>query len=347
MSSLRIGVIGGSGLYQMDGLQFLREETVVTPFGEPSDTYRLFKISTPQGDAELVFLPRHGRNHHVNPSEVNYRANIYGMKVLGVSWIIAVSAVGSLQEEIVPGHIVLVDQFIDRTTKRQNTFFEKGVVAHVQFGEPVCEVLRGYLLATAKEQGHTFHDGGAYVNMEGPAFSTKAESDMHRAWGASVIGMTCLTEARLAREAEISYGLLSMATDYDCWRVGHAHVSNDEVVKTMQTNVKIAKDVIKSAIPKILQHKGEAPQAHALKGAIMTHADHIPDRVRVDLAPILGKYIGVPSSVVFAERKHHEEEVKRDQEARAKLHPHQNPIVHHLGLLLVGAAFLLSDVLSA
>lgn len=177
-----------------------------TPFGEPSDSYRIFKISTPNGDAELVFLPRHGVHHHVNPSEVcsthscssmisralqvNYRANIFGMKLLGVSWLIGVTAVGSLQEQIVPGHLVLIDQYIDRTSKRQNTFFEKGLVAHVPFSEPVCNVLRGYLRQACLKLGHTFHDGGIYVNMEGPAFSTRAESELHRSWGAAVIGMT-------------------------------------------------------------------------------------------------------------------------------------------------------------
>ncbi len=195
--------------------------TLKTPFGDPSDEYLIGRLQ----NAELVFLPRHGRGHRFNPSEVNYRANIFGMKMLGVSWIISVSAVGSLQEEVVPGQIVLINQFIDRTKTRDATFFEKGIVAHVGFSEPICGVLHDYLEESCKEAKVVYHKQGTYVNMEGPAFSTIAESNLYRSWNATVIGMTALTEAKLAREAEISYAVIAMATDYDCWREGHDAVT--------------------------------------------------------------------------------------------------------------------------
>eukprot|EP00042_Codosiga_hollandica_P014364 m.33105 g.33105 ORF g.33105 m.33105 type:complete len:340 (-) comp42790_c0_seq1:72-1091(-) len=300
----RIGVIGGSGLYKMEGLEFVREELVETPFGKPSDSYRIFKLETSAGAAELVFLPRHGTNHVFNPSEINYRANIFGMKILGVKWLIAVSAVGSLKEDIAPGKIVLVDQFIDRTTKRPQTFFENGIAAHVPFGHPVCDVLRGFLGESCESLGIEFQNGGVYVNMEGPAFSTKAESLLHRSWGASVIGMTNLTEARLAREAEISLATIAMATDFDAWHDEHAHVTVDQVVLTMKGNSKKAQDIIKSTIPRILAFQGEHPMEHTLKGAIMTATEAISDDIRTRLAPITGKYLGIPSSYVLEEQKH-------------------------------------------
>lgn len=284
---LRIGVIGGSGLYQMDGLTDIREETLDTPFGAPSAPYLIGRLEGHDG-VELVFLPRHGRNHQFNPSEVNYRANIFGMKTLGVSWIISVSAVGSLQENIVPGHVVVIDQFIDRTKNRAATFFENGMVAHISFGDPVCLKLREILLSAAAATDATVHDGGTYVCMEGPAFSTRAESNLYRSWGARVIGMTNLPEAKLAREASISYATLAMATDYDCWHEGHDDVTVDQVVAVLRANVSLAKRIISSAVPLIAAHDGPAPHHNALKGALLTPKEAIaPDRL-TELAPLLG-----------------------------------------------------------
>jgi 5'-methylthioadenosine phosphorylase len=284
---LRIGVIGGSGLYEMDGLTDIREEAIDTPFGQPSAPYLIGRLQGTDG-VELVFLPRHGRNHEFNPSEVNYRANIFGMKALGVSWIISVSAVGSLQEEVVPGHVVVIDQFIDRTKNRASTFFEKGMVAHISFGDPVCGTLRTMLLSAAHSAGATVHDGGTYVCMEGPAFSTRAESNLYRSWGARVIGMTNLPEAKLAREASISYATLAMSTDYDCWHEGHDDVTVDQVIAVLNANVNLAKQIVANAVPLIAAHDGPAPHHEALKGALLTPKDAIdPDRARA-LAPLIG-----------------------------------------------------------
>jgi 5'-methylthioadenosine phosphorylase len=284
---MRIGVIGGSGLYEMDGLQDVREERVSTPFGDPSDAVILGRL----GEADMAFLPRHGRGHRFNPTEVNYRANIFALKSLGVEWIISVSAVGSLKEAIAPGHIVVIDQFIDRTVARKATFFEKGIVAHVAFGDPVCTTLRGFLLESAREAGATVHDGGTYVCMEGPAFSTKAESNLHRSWGASVIGMTNMPEAKLAREAEISYATLAMATDYDCWHSDHDAVTVDQVVAVLQQNSALAKRVVARTVPRILAHGGPAPMSNALATAILTPASAIAPETRRAFAPLIGKYI--------------------------------------------------------
>lgn len=285
---MRIGVIGGSGLYEMDGLVDVREERVDTPFGAPSDAL----IHGRLGDAELVFLPRHGRGHRYNPSEVPYRANIFAMKAAGVGWIVSLSAVGSLREEIHPGHVVLVDQFIDRTMHRHASFFEKGIVAHVSFGDPVCLTLRRYLVEAAREVGATVHDGGTYVNMEGPQFSTRAESELYRSWGAQVIGMTNLTEAKLAREAEISYATVALATDYDCWHTGHDQVTVEQVIAVLKGNVEMARRIVKAVVPRIQAHPGEPPMANALRNAIMTHPEAIqPDR-RQALDLLIRKYVG-------------------------------------------------------
>jgi len=292
---LRIGVIGGSGLYEMEGLVDVHEERIETPFGDPSDAYIIGRVKGLESGGEpveMVFLPRHGRGHRFTPSEVNYAANIFGMKVLGVSWIISVSAVGSLQEEVVPGHVVLIDQFIDRTKgTRRATFFGDGVVAHVAFGDPVCETLRQILLSSSHEAGGTAHDRGTYVCMEGPAFSTRAESNLYRSWGARVIGMTNVTEAKLAREAEISYATMAMSTDYDCWHEGHDDVTVDAVIATMNANVALAKRIVKAAVPKIAAFEGPAPMSNALAGSIISNPEyHPPERVAA-LAPIVGKYL--------------------------------------------------------
>lgn len=287
MSSTRIGIIGGSGVYDLDGLTDLREVRLHTPFGDPSDAYLVGRFA----GAEVAFLPRHGRGHRFNPTEVNYRANVYGMKLLGVEWLISVSAVGSLKEEIAPGHIVLADQFIDRTTRRENSFFTGGVVAHVAFGNPVCEVLRRILLESARDAGAIVHDGGTYVVMEGPAFSTLAESRLHRSWGASVIGMTNLPEARLAREAEMSYATLAMVTDYDCWHPDHDQVTVDQVVQVLTANKALSRRVISNAIPRVLAQGTPAPMANALATAILTDRAAL-DQARVaELAPLLRKYV--------------------------------------------------------
>jgi 5'-methylthioadenosine phosphorylase len=286
---MRIGVIGGSGLYEMDGLENVREERVSTPYGEPSDNL----IIGTYGGVELVFLPRHGRGHRFNPSEVNYRANIFALKQVGVEWIVSVSAVGSLRGDIAPGHIVVVDQFIDKTFKRQNTFFEKGLVAHVAFGDPVCGVLRGFLLQAAREAGAKVHDGGTYVCMEGPAFSTRAESNLHRSWGASVIGMTNMPEAKLAREAEMSYATIAMATDYDCWHPDHDAVTVDQVVAVLHQNAALAKQVVRNVVPQILAYNQPSPQSNALATAILTQPGAVTAETRRALAPLIGKYMPV------------------------------------------------------
>jgi 5'-methylthioadenosine phosphorylase len=286
---MRIGVIGGSGLYQMDGLEDVREERVTTPFGDPSDAL----IHGRLGGAELVFLPRHGRGHRYNPSEVNYRANIFALKAAGVEWIVSVSAVGSLREEIAPGEVVIIDQFIDRTSRRENTFFEKGIVAHVAFGDPVCNTLRGFLLESCRETGATHHDGGTYVCMEGPAFSTRAESNLHRSWGASVIGMTNMPEAKLAREAEISYATLAMATDYDCWHPHHEAVTVDQVIALVNANAALAKRIVANTVPKLVAYGKPAPASTALASSIMTSPSAISPETRRILAPLIGKYMPV------------------------------------------------------
>jgi len=284
---MRIGIIGGTGLYEMEGVTDVREERVETPFGDPSDVLVHARLD----DAELVFLPRHGRGHRFTPSEVPYRANIYALKAVGVEWIISVSAVGSLREDIHPGEVVLVDQFIDRTRQRANTFFTGGIVAHVSFSHPICETLRGYLKEAVVKRGARVHDGGTYVCMEGPAFSTLAESHLYRSWGASVVGMTNLPEAKLAREAEISYATIAMATDYDCWHPDHDAVSVEQVIEVLARNVALAKDIIRSAVPLVAAHDGPAPMSNALQNAILTSPECVPAATRRALDPIVGKYL--------------------------------------------------------
>lgn len=288
--TVRIGVIGGSGLYEAEGLEDVREETLSTPFGAPSDAYTLGRVVGQ--DAELVFLPRHGRGHRFLPSEVNYRANIWGMKKLGVDWIISVSAVGSLQEEVVPGHVVVIDQFIDRTKARASTFYGGGAVGHVAFGDPVCGHMRGFLLAAAREAGATVHDGGTYVCMEGPAFSTRAESNLYRSWGARVIGMTNLPEAKLAREAGISYGTLAMATDYDCWHDGHADVTVESVMATVRSNVSISRRIIRAAVPHILSFVGPAPFAGTMQRSMLGSTAQMTPEARQALAVFMAEQLG-------------------------------------------------------
>jgi len=287
MSQPVIGVIGGSGLYEIEGLTEIDEVRIETPFGEPSDVY----ITGVLEGVRMVFLPRHGRGHRLLPSEVNYRANIFGMKKLGVERIISVSAVGSMKEEIAPGHIVIPDQFFDRTQgRRASTFFGDGVVGHVQFADPVCGELSTALFAAAGEVGATVHKGGTYICIEGPNFSTRTESKIYRSWGIDVIGMTNLPEARLAREAEICYGTVALATDYDCWHEEHDDVSVESVLAIIDKNVATARNMIKSVVPKLVADR-TCPCREALKYAIMTRRDLIPAQTRERLAPLVGKYL--------------------------------------------------------
>jgi len=281
---MKVGIIGGSGLYAMKELKIKGAEKVATPFGDPSDEYTVGEID----GQEVIFLPRHGKGHRILPSELNFRANIFGMKKLGVSRILSVSAVGSLKEEIEPGHIVFPDQFIDRTFARNSTFFGDGLVAHVSFADPVCKDLLSTVSEAAKRAGATVHTGGAYVNMEGPQFSTRAESHLYRSWGASVIGMTNLNEAKLAREAEICYVTIALSTDYDCWH--EEDVTAEAVLEVIKANVAMSQKIIKEAVKSI----GESCPAgcgSALQNTFMTDPSLIPTETKEKLQPIIGKYI--------------------------------------------------------
>lgn len=283
----KIGIIGGSGLYEIEGMQNVKETTIDTPFGSPSDN---FITGTLEG-VEVVFLARHGRGHCVSPSELNYRANIYGMKILGVEAIVSVSACGSLKEEMKPLDFVVPDQFVDRTNKtRESSFFTDGIVGHVAFADPFAEELREILIDSAKETGATVHPKGTYIVIEGPQFSTKAESNLYRSWGMDIIGMTNLTEAKLAREAEISYATLAAITDYDCWHESHDTVTVEMIIEYLQKNAGQAKKILKAAIPRMGQIK-EFSARDALKYALITDKNKIPEETKKKLEPIIGKYI--------------------------------------------------------
>ena len=282
-----IGVIGGSGLYDMEGLEEVRRVRVETPFGDPSDEY----VTGVLNGVRMVFLPRHGRGHRFLPSEVNYCANIYGMKQLGVGQIISVSAVGSLKDAIAPGHIVIPDQFYDRTKGiRRDTFFGGGVVAHAGFADPVCGCLSDTLYSAAQKAGATVHKGGTYICMEGPAFSTRAESFSYLGLGASVIGMTNLTEAKLAREAELCYGIIALSTDYDCWHEHHDDVTVEAIIQIIHQNVAMAKNIIRHAVAEISAERSCACGS-AMQYAIITDKSAIPAEIRQKLEPIVGKYL--------------------------------------------------------
>jgi 5'-methylthioadenosine phosphorylase len=284
--NVTIGVIGGSGLYEMEGLTNVRSTRVTTPFGKPSDEYI---IGTLHG-RRVAFLPRHGRGHRIMPTDINYRANIYGMKKLGVERIISVSAVGSMREEIKPGDIVIPDQFYDHTKHRRSTFFGNGVVAHVGMAEPVCAGL-GILLAEAGVKvGATVHRGGTYLCMEGPQFSTRAESMTYRAWNVDVIGMTNATEAKLAREAEICYSTIALATDYDCWHHSEETVTVEAVLEVMKHNIETSKAMIRQAV-QMLSGTQACGCGESLRNTIMTPEKLIPAKVKKDLAPIIGRYL--------------------------------------------------------
>ena len=278
-----IGVIGGSGVYEMEGLQSVRELSVRTPYGSPSDALVLGTLD----GIRMAFLSRHGRGHRLSPSEINYRANIYALKAVGVTRVVSISAVGSMKEAIKPGHIVLPDQFIDLTKRRASTFFEGGIVAHVAFGHPTCEPLRRRLFDAAQAVGATAHLGGTYVCIEGPQFSTKGESRLYRSWGIDVIGMTNLPEVKLAREAELCYATVALATDYDCWHESEAHVTVEAILDTLRKNVEVAKRVIRTVLPAAGQAR-DCACGTALKNAVVTSADKIPESVRRRLGVILG-----------------------------------------------------------
>ena len=287
MPSAKIGVIGGSGVYDIDGLTDIEEVNADTPFGKPSDTIVTGKL----GGVGVAFLPRHGKGHRIMPTEVPYHANIYALKALGVEQIIAISSVGSFREEIKPGDLLIPDQIIDRTRLRTNTFFGGGVVVHIPFAEPFCPVLRQTVYQAAREAGATVHHSGTYIAMEGPAFSTKAESHLYRSWGAHIIGMTAPPEAKLAREAEICYAILACVTDYDCWHETHESVTAEMIIKTLHQNAALSKKILKLAVSK-MPEKRDCECASALKTAIVTAPELIPATQKEKLDLLLGKYLG-------------------------------------------------------
>jgi 5'-methylthioadenosine phosphorylase len=284
-NNLRIGIIGGSGLYQMDGLTAVEEHEIDTPFGKPSDAYR---IGTLDG-RKVAFLARHNRHHTISPSELNFRANIYGFKKLGVEWIISASAVGSLREELPPLEIVLPDQFYDRTKTRVSTFFGNGIVAHVSFADPICSQLVGIIQQTGTAAGVRINRGGTYLCIEGPQFSTKAESNTYRSWGMDVIGMTNLQEAKLAREAEICYTTIALVTDYDCWHPSHDAVTVTEVIENLRKNTQNAQRIIRSAVA-ALPVERTCKCKNALQHAIMTDLKKVPPETLSRLDVILARY---------------------------------------------------------
>jgi 5'-methylthioadenosine phosphorylase len=287
MSDIRIGVIGGSGLYQMSGLAVREERRVETPFGEPSDAYVVGDLD----GRSVAFLPRHGRGHRLLPTELNYRANIFGFKVLGVEQLISVSAVGSMKLEYKPTDIVVPDQFYDRTRHRADTFFGRGLVAHVSLAKPICPRLLDLCVEAGRAAGATVHRGGTYLNMEGPQFSTRAESEVYRRMGMDVIGMTNLTEARLAREAEICYVSLAMVTDYDCWHETEEAVSGEAVMEVVRQNVVKSQEVIRQALARLPDDRVGCPCADALRMALITEPAFIPEATLSALQPIIGKYL--------------------------------------------------------
>ena len=286
MQRAQIGIIGGSGLYDMPGVTDRDEANITTPFGEPSAPYLL---GTLRGK-RVAFLARHGGGHRVSPSELNFRANIFGMKTLGVEFILSASAVGSLKEEYRPADIVIPDQFFDRTKGRPSSFFGRGLVGHVGFAHPFCKILSGSAYESGATSGATIHKGGTYVCMEGPQFSTLAESKLYRSWGMDIIGMTNLQEAKLAREAEICYTTIALVTDYDCWHPDHDSVTVEMVMSTLSKNAATAQQIIAGAVER-LPYERTCECASALKYALVTRPEMVPDQVKKDLAPIIGKYI--------------------------------------------------------
>lgn len=285
MGEVRIGVVGGSGLYEMAGLRVDEERRIETPWGEPSDAFVLGEID----GRKVAFLARHGRGHRILPSELNFRANVYGFKTLGVEFLISVSAVGSMKLEYAPGHIVVPDQFYDRTRHRADTFFGDGIVAHVSMAHPISAVLAGVLHDSAAAEGATVHRGGTYLNMEGPQFSTRAESLVYRQWGVDVIGMTNLQEAKLAREAEIAYASLAMVTDYDCWHEEEAAVTGEGVMAVVRSNAELAQRVVRRAVGALDGVANDCAEALAM--SLITDPALVPGETLERLRPILDKYL--------------------------------------------------------
>jgi 5'-methylthioadenosine phosphorylase len=286
MEHAQIGIIGGSGLYDMAGVTDRKEVTLTTPFGDPSGPY----VTGTLRGRRVAFLARHGAGHRILPSELNFRANLFGMKLLGVEYILSASAVGSLKEEYKPTDIVIPDQFFDRTKGRPSTFFGGGLAAHVGFAHPFCKPLSVLAYECGLTAGATIHRGGTYVCMEGPQFSTLAESKLYRSWGMDIIGMTNLQEAKLAREAEICYTTIALVTDYDCWHPDHDSVTVDMVISTLMQNAKMAQEIIAGAVAR-LPFERTCECASALKYALITRPDAITDQIKKDLAPIIGKYV--------------------------------------------------------
>ncbi len=290
MTQAKIGIIGGSGLYKMEALKDVEEVKIDTPFGSPSDALIVGTLE----ETRVAFLARHGRNHTLLPSQLPFRANIYAMKQLGVEYIISASAVGSLKEEVKPLDLVIPDQFIDRTKNRVSTFFGEGIVAHIAFADPVCHQLAGVLasaIADLNLPDVTLHRGGTYVCMEGPAFSTRAESNLYRSWEATIIGMTNLPEAKLAREAEIAYATLALVTDYDCWHPDHANVTVEMVIGNLQRNAVNAQKVIQETVRRLSQNPPTSEAHSALKYAILTPLDRVPASTKEKLGLLLKKYL--------------------------------------------------------
>ena len=283
---MKVGIIGGSGLYNLKELEKAEKVQLDTPFGKPSSDFLTGEVH----DIPVIFIPRHGLGHVLLPTEIPFRANIWGLKKLGVTHLISVGAVGSLKEEIIPGHMVFPDQFIDLTRHRTSTFFGNGVVAHVQFGDPVCPKLGEKLVQAAQTVGATIHLGGTYICMEGPAFSSRAESLLYRSWGADVIGMTNAQEAKLAREAEMAFASIALATDYDCWHVSESEVNVEDIIKVMHENVETARRIIVETL-RNLPPDFPNSQQDALKFALITEKSKIPQKTRSDLDLLLNKYL--------------------------------------------------------
>jgi len=282
----QIGIIGGSGLYQMEGFSGVREVAVETPFGSPSDHVMVGSLD----GRRVAFLPRHARGHRILPGEIDFQANVFAMKRLGVEWILSVSAVGSLKEQYAPLHMLIPDQFVDRTTQRKSTFFGRGLVAHVAFAHPFCPNLSKVLHEAGKEVGATVHRGGTYVCIEGPQFSTRAESELYRSWGMDIVGMTNLQEARLAREAEICYVTLALITDYDCWHPEHDSVTAGQIIANLLEGAQRAKAVLRAAVRR-LPIPRDCECATALEHALVTPAELVPESVKRELEPIVGRYM--------------------------------------------------------
>ena len=286
MTETKVGIIGGSGLYQIEGMTEVKEERIKTPFGDPSDAITLGKLN----GVKVAFLPRHGRGHYISPSELPAKANIYALKSIGVEWIISIATVGSLKEKMEPLDIVIPDQIIDRTFLRNDTFFGRGIVGHIPFADPFCSTLGKILYDSARQLKVRVHDGGTCIVMEGPQFSTRAESELYRSWGADVIFMTGLPEAKLAREAEICYATMAIVTDYDCWKETYDVVTAEMVVSNLRKSIETAKKILREAVTHLPQSR-DCICPNALENAIITDPKLIPEQVKKDLKLIIGKYI--------------------------------------------------------